>query len=722
MMGNPDLPMNLPGDMPRAGLDHNYLLWSAGTKLTFHNVPWNSDYRDIVKFGTQAALDGYLFSNEDFKWMEFTTSSYVKAYENIRVGLPFNALYYMNYLRVENPLQPVYGDSPRVFYYFIRDVKYIAPETTEIQVQLDVWQTFNHWISFGRCYIERGHIGIANQNNFNHNGREYLTVPEGLDLGNEYNVEHVWEHMIADNSGDQKFHILVWSATQITSKNYGTRENPNMDSAQGSALAGLPNGPEVLWFTDPAEYRHMMIVLSEFPWITQGIQMVVAVPPINLSPDNYGEYTASFPHTVRTFTYRSFNEGMGDVVPEVINLASNWRDGLTDRLGYRYRHLKKFFTYPYCSIELTTYNGIPLVLKPESMPGDDLKVVQLSHFGLPNPRVMFAPFMYNARPGLIFDEDDLLSYGHDWGEFMDMMTGFTNFPTFAVVNDAGLAYLASNAHSISYQRQNADWTQQRALTANQLGYNQSSSQIQLQNALTSMGIDAATQQMMLANQTATYRGATNAVAGAVGGVMGRNPVGGLMGAGADLVNTAVTMNQNTQSTGISNALAANQNIANVGQSAYLRDTNKEFGDFAAKGDYAMAIGAINAKVQDAGLIQPTTSGQVGGEAFNLVAWRWAIHAKVKMVSLAARRSIGEYWLRYGYAVNQFAIPPVDLQVMSKFTYWKMRETYISYGPVPENYRQTIRGIFEKGVTVWQNPSDMATLDLADNDPKAGIAL
>ena len=719
MMGNPDLPMSLPGGMPRAGLDHNYAVWSAGTRLTFHNVPWNSDYRDVVKFPSQSKLDEYLLSGS---LVEFTTSSYAKAYENVRVGLPFNSVYSMNYLRVENPMQPVVGDAPRVFYYFIRDVKYVAPETTEIQVQLDVFQTFNHSISFGRCYIERGHIGIANENSFDANGREYLTIPEGLDLGNEYVVEEVFEHMVADNSGPQKFHILVWSATQISSRNYGTRESPNMDSAQGSTLAGLPNGPELLWFTDPAEYRDMMICLSKFPWITQGIQMVLAVPPIDLPNTHWGEYTATFEHTVRSFTYRVFNDKMGDVPPKVINMKANWRSDLVNHLGTRYRHLKKFLTYPYCSIELTTYNGIPLVLKPESMSGNDLQIVQLSHFGLPNPRVMFLPFAYNSPSSSWITESDLLAAGHDYGEFMDMMTGFANFPTFAVVNDAGLAYLAANAHSIAYQRTSADWTQQRALTANQLGYNQASSQMQLQNALTSMGIDAATQQMLLANQTASYRGATNAIAGGAAGIAGRNPLGGLLNAGADLVNTALTMNQNTQSTNISNALAANQNSANVGQSGYMRDTNKEFGDYAAKGDYAMAIGAINAKVQDAALIQPTTSGQVGGEAFNLVAWRWAVHAKVKMIAPAARRAIGEYWLRYGYAVNQFAIPPADLQVMSKFTYWKMRETYIQSGPIPENYRQTIRGIFEKGVTVWKNPADMGTIDLADNNPKAGIAL
>lgn len=44
----------------------------------------------------------------------------------------------------------------------------------------------------------------------------------------------------------------------------------------------------------------------------------------------------------------------------------------------------------------------------------------------------------------------------------------------------------------------------------------------------------------------------------------------------------------------------------------MRDTNRDYADFAARGDYANQIGAINAKVQDATLIQPTTSGQVMG--------------------------------------------------------------------------------------------------------------
>jgi hypothetical protein len=66
--------------------------------------------------------------------------------------------------------------------------------------------------------------------------------------------------------------------------------------------------------------------------------------------------------------------------------------------------------------------------------------------------------------------------------------------------------------------------------------------------------------------------------------------------------------------------------------------------------------------------------------------------------------------------------PADFQAMTKFTYWKLRETYIAAGPMPEIFRQTIRGIFEKGVTVWADADDIGMIDIATNTPKAGITL
>jgi hypothetical protein len=61
-------------------------------------------------------------------------------------------------------------------------------------------------------------------------------------------------------------------------------------------------------------------------------------------------------------------------------------------------------------------------------------------------------------------------------------------------------------------------------------------------------------------------------------------------------------------------------------------------------------------------------------------------------------------------------------VMTRFTYWKLRETYITAAQCPETFKQAIRGIFEKGVTVWNNPADIGNIDIADNAIVAGIQL
>jgi hypothetical protein len=41
---------------------------------------------------------------------------------------------------------------------------------------------------------------------------------------------------------------------------------------------------------------------------------------------------------------------------------------------------------------------------------------------------------------------------------------------------------------------------------------------------------------------------------------------------------------------------------------------------------------------------------------------------------------------------------------------------------PESFKQTLRGIFEKGVTVWNNPADMGNIDIGTNTPRTGVTL
>lgn len=694
------------------GLGFNYSLWTAGTVVTLANVPWNSDYRDIVRFPDQTALDDYVLNNSG-PVISINKLSYAKFGRPIRIDRPFNSVQNFNYIRAYNPMQPVTGDMSRAFYYFITDVVYVAPNTTEIYIQLDVWQTFGYGVSFGNCYIERGHIGIANERGFDNYGLDYLTTPEGLDLGNEYDIHKQYQLSVGSArfqqiQGITDYSIMVVSSTALD-EDAGTVEAPKLTSAKGSEMENLPNGAEIYLFNSLGHFKLFMEAMADKPWVTQGIMSIQAVPRL----DRYGVQTAS-----TTIYDVPVNQVTAGVLKNVTTpMGSNWRDNIN--LG-RYANLKKLLVYPYCVLEMTSYTGTPLMLKPECWNDPDASVVEVPHFAPPNARLAFYPFRYNTTGSI--ETSDINGVINDGGEFLNMVTGIMNFPSFSVVNNGYMQFLASNANSLAYQHSSADWSQQRALSGNATSYDQASAGINLSKDLSAQGINAATQSTALANQTAGFNAIRSGISAV--GQMGNGPLGaisatsGMVNAG---VSYAIDTNTNNQSLGIANSLAAGQNRSSTDTSAYMRDTNKSLADWSANGDYQNQIAGINARVQDAKLTQPTSAGQVGGDAFNLATYKWGVDVKVKMLQPAVLNSIGEYWLRYGYAVNRFGFMPASYMVMEKFTYWKLKETYITSSSCPETFKQVIRGIFEKGVTVWNNPTDIGYVNIADNAPLSGVS-
>lgn len=105
--------------------------------------------------------------------------------------------------------------------------------------------------------------------------------------------------------------------------------------------------------------------------------------------------------------------------------------------------------------------------------------------------------------------------------------------------------------------------------------------------------------------------------------------------------------------------------------------------------------------------------------FNLSNGIMGVLVRFKTCAPSALRAAGEYMLRYGYFVQRFITPPASLECIEKFTYWKMQEAYVR-GTLPEEYRLTIKGLFERGVTVWTKPEYIGATDWADNNPLPGI--
>ena len=716
------------------GLEFNYALWTQGTDITLVNVPWNNDYRDIVRF-TNPSINTYIDSIES-SGVSISNLSYVKPNQPIRLDIPFNAAYRYNYLRASNPVQPIPGSATKDFYYFITDVRYIAPNTTEVVVQLDVWQTFGYDVTFGQCYVERGHIGIANQNNFTNYGRDYLTIPEGLDMGNEYQIIAKRREILMSNElvHNAKPNVLVASTINLEA-DAGDMSSPVFKTAEGSNFTGIASGASFSVFDSSGALLNFMARFSSKPWVTQGIISITTIPAIS-------RYDSSF--VIGNNGYDSTNDATNPsrATPAPVaaqqskryDMFSNWRSS-SEILNYipsRYRHLKKFLTSPYLFIELTTWTGAPALIKPEVWATDSATIVERASLVPPSQRVSFHPFKYNAIAGSATDNKNYRGVsnmvtsvgGDDNGDYLDIGVSISNFPTAAIVNNGAINYMASNNASIGYQRNNADWVQQRAMRTNEVTYDQSSGAIDTSRKLNSIGINADMAQTSIGNNAAVAQGAIGAVSNLAGSAAGGGKAiaGAAIGGASTAASLAVMYTANNASLGVRNNAANSSNRETTGQSSYVRDTNKSLADWSANGDYENTIAGINAKVQDAQLIQPSVSGQMGGEIANFINEAVELSVRWKMIDQASIRAIGEYWLRYGYAVRKFWTPPASMSVMSKFTYWKMKETYIVSAPMPETFKQVIRGIFEKGVTVWTQPGYIGTTDIGDNSPIGGFTL
>lgn len=686
------------------GLEFNYALWTPGTTITLCNVPWNNDYRDIVSPAFLKTLDTYI-DNSVAPQTTIDSVTYVRPNTPVRVPIPVNTAMQYNYMRVNNPLMPVGNDTKMNYYYFITNVSYLAPNTTEITVQLDVWATYGTRVNFGRCYIDRGHIGIANTNQMNNYGRDYLAIPEGLDTGGEYRVINVWapNHYAASEAG-----VVVMSTVDLT-QDAGSISNPILVSAKGGTYFGLGSGASIYVWANMSQFASYMAGLQDKPWVTQGIISVTLVPNL----------TAHFPQI-------GYWEG-GPAVeapagkPNVVSysLPSDWRSDYAETLAAipeRYRQLKKFLTFPYLAIELTTFSGTPAILRPENWNDEFATVNEYLAPIAPSQRLILAPRNYNSTtPYGLEDGAD------DGGSWLDVFTMLGNFPSLAVVNNMALEYVAANRNQIAWQYQNADWSQQRALQTNQIGYDQATGANQLSQQLAQNTIAQNSGANSIYQSHASLQGAMGAVGTVGSNLLGGAVVGGLAAGEMQALSTMVTMDQANQQTALQNTFTGRNNRAVVNQANFVRDTNKQLADWAARGDYENTIAGINAKVQDSKLTEPSTSGQVGGDAFGMTYAYSGVNVRWKLIDPVAVKVIGEYWLRYGYAIRVFLTPPASLMCMDKFTYWKMQESYLTNTNIPENFKQAIRGIFEKGVTVWSDANDIGNIDTADNTVLEGIS-
>lgn len=737
-------------DLP---INFSYAKWTPNTRFKLCNVPWDMGYRDIVKWDRQAQEEYF----DGLDGIEFTDCTMAKYGLPVRLPVPFAQASQYNYLIATNGYD---FDTPRSWYYFVQTCDYVNAHTTQLNIQLDVWQSFQHDIQLGNAYVERGHVGVANDNAWKDFGKTYLDLPEGLDTGKVMVITgQQYKSLIGETNGYTTFGVLVVSTTKLDA-DPGTASAPKTTCADGSTFENHTNGTALYYFSDALDFLAVMGAGSEYPWVTQGICGIYAIPQLpEALLKNQQKPGVFFNHMIdwRGDCYRleiRHNDAKSRYT-DIIHIA-NFRDNF--KLPERYKYLQKFRTAPYAVLECSCLNGTVITYNPEQIPSADLTIRESWDYAPPSPRLNFYPRGYDA--GGVSEQSPLPNDSGlpiDSGEMLNASFGITNFPTFMTVNNGSALALANSAYTRQYAQQSADWSFQKtqmginnayaqaqlgtqyASQQNQLGTSNRNAMMSINNQAAQMSADLTLKNLSFGNRMNQLNTIGSGVANAVGSAVTGN-VGGVVGAVAGTAigavanqmsyNNAVDSNSqqlsntlatNGATTSQSNAYSLAQTNLSNQQTMQFADMNKQLAQATAQGDYENTIAGINAQVQQTQTIPPTTSGALGGDAFNLANGLIGVMVRFRQISPAAMRSIGEVWLRYGYYVQRFMKLPENLMAMSNFTYWKLHELYVRSSTCPEEYRLTVKGIFESGVTVWTDPDKIGVTDYADNTPLSGIA-
>ena len=120
------------------------------------------------------------------------------------------------------------------------------------------------------------------------------------------------------------------------------------------------------------------------------------------------------------------------------------------------------------------------------------------------------------------------------------------------------------------------------------------------------------------------------------------------------------------------------------------------------------------QLENAKTTAPLTVGSTTGDPLPDLWGQRGVEIRVKTQPLGAIASAGSEMLRYGYQLGQ-AWRFTGWSVMKHFSYWKASDLWLTpRSAFAELGKAAIRGIIEKGITVWRKPEEIGTVSVTEN--------
>ena len=477
----PNLDTNAPYKQYANTFD--YTRWTAGTRLTVCNVPWD-DNRNIIGWESDDARDKWFDGLDDAKHVTLESEFQILPDGEIKLPIPFATLSRYNYVFVEYPTptsakDPLdYADANteiRKWGFFINHVEQVAPSTSRCILELDDWTTFGNHVKTVYMQLTRGHAPMAEAPldaylknpimnsgmlltpDVNYGGtaeitRDHTFIPFAAgekyvmftSLMNSQQLEAAgtakeWTgsatppvYKDTDDRWGHQWEVIGYD-WKYGEKDYSGTKTPATPFTDGGLT---PVGGTAYALRASEAKKAFQWVVDNIPQFMQTIQAMWIIPAELLMVETSQVHMFG---DVQVFKLNSVGE-----LPDIQLQLDKTMFGYDEK----YADITKLYTYPYASLELSDNDGKTVEIRIENT--GDLKLhrrVSLAYPYLKSQMFLTGVNGVGSKTYEFRKLDGTTMHGTSWDtDFADFMTSF-DIPTYALYMDGYKEWATHNSHA-----------------------------------------------------------------------------------------------------------------------------------------------------------------------------------------------------------------------------------------------------------------------------------
>ena len=716
---------------------------------------------NVVYFADKDERDNWfddIPNDQCFRWS--TKMRELHRTNTIDVPLPFDIASRYNYLVVryhmfandESPVEYEDTGGLRQWFWFIREVEFLAPNTTRLHLLNDAWQTFIYDMDIPYMMLERGHAPMhaTPVSHYLENpigNCKYLLAPEENEPEPPRITTSTHEHVF--NTGNM-YAVIVTTSTPTGTWGAKADNTWMVPSSQG-VLQGVPS------------YRAFAIAAESLSGFLSAVdkQFIQTVQAVCFVSDEMITLGTSF-----TFGgYTCYNVS-GSYKQATVHTLSQGDFGYSSA----YKDIAKLYTYPYAVIRLTDQDGNQTDIRVEDTNGKIqldycvslvypwLKInAQITSTGKASRRnIAFKNVTSRTMPiggnwhDLLFSfEIPMFAVTQSAGNVNDYATHYDRLQqaiaadnaqanqnaNAALITDNAALVVTANTSSTTISNGSAGESLDNVRTYN---FDAMDSDNATTNATASATIQAQEQQAAVAAASAAASGVAGAIGAAARGDIGgavSSGINAIIGGATTIASTAVSVHlasaeaaiavQNNEyhseaatdksqaDTNTQRATATSltnvQNTLTTGQAANSAATTIA----NATRDRATVTSAIANQQAQAAIGEPSTFGDFQNGDY-ATSRPLALFSNVITQNDYTIRKCGDDFLRYGYSFGAQWKFNGNWCPMPHFTYWRLTDFWVKGLQIPDMYVDKLRFFLFGGVTVWKNPEDIGHVTIYEN--------